>query len=98
MGVVLTAVGLYEPLVQFAGGGATVPLTGFGYTLAKGVQEAVKEQGLLGALTGGITARPAESPPPFFLDFSLRWWPNPATNPEFHTGGVSDFSLRYALL
>ena len=55
LGVALTAVGLYEPLVQFAGGGATVPLTGFGYSLAKGVEEAVKEQGLLGALTGGVT-------------------------------------------
>ncbi len=55
LGVVLTAVGLYDPLVKFAGGGATVPLTGFGYTLAKGVQEAVKQDGLIGALTGGIT-------------------------------------------
>ena len=55
-GVVLTAVGLYEPLVEFAEAGATVPLTGFGYSLAKGVQEAVAEDGLLGALTGGITA------------------------------------------
>ena len=44
LGVVLTAVGLYEPLVKFAGGGATVPLTGFGYSLAKGVEEAVKEK------------------------------------------------------
>ncbi len=55
-GVVLTGVGLYEPLVRFAGCGATVPLTGFGYTLAKGVRAAVTEQGLLGALTGGLTA------------------------------------------
>lgn len=55
LGVALTAVGVYEPLVKFAGGGATVPLTGFGYTLAKGVEEAVQERGLLGVLTGGIT-------------------------------------------
>ncbi len=55
LGVVLTAVGVYEPLVKFAGCGATVPLTGFGYTLAKGVQQAVGEQGLVGAITGGIT-------------------------------------------
>ncbi len=55
LGVVLTAVGLYDPLVQFAGAGATTPLTGFGYTLAKGVEDAVREHGLLGALTGGIT-------------------------------------------
>ncbi|MBR6740242.1 MAG: stage V sporulation protein AE [Clostridia bacterium] len=53
-GVFLTAVGLYEPLVKLAGAGATVPITGFGYTLAKGVREAVKSDGLLGALIGGI--------------------------------------------
>ena len=58
-GVVLTAVGLYKPLVEFAGAGATVPLTGFGYTLATGVQEAVREDGLLGALTGGSIAAAA---------------------------------------
>ena len=58
-GVVLTAIGLYEPLVDFAGAGATVPLTGFGYNLANGVKEAVKEYGLLGALAGGLTAASA---------------------------------------
>ena len=58
-GVVLTAVGLYEPLVKWAGAGATVPLTGFGYTLAKGVEKAVNDQGLLGAITGGLTATSA---------------------------------------
>ena len=55
LGVVLTAVGLYEPLVKFASCGATVPLTGFGYTLAKGVREAVSQQGFVGVITGGIT-------------------------------------------
>ena len=55
-GVILTAAGLYEPLVKFAGAGASVPLTGFGYSLAKGVEKAVQEYGLLGALTGGLTA------------------------------------------
>ena len=55
-GVVLTGVGLYEPLVKFAGGGATTPLTGFGYTIAKGVREAVDKEGLIGALKGGLTA------------------------------------------
>ena len=55
-GVILGAVGLYEPLADFAGAGATVPLTGFGYTLAKGVREAVQEQGFLGIFTGGLTA------------------------------------------
>ena len=54
-GVALTAVGLYEPLIQFAGAGASVPLTGFGYALAKGVEEGVAKQGALGILTGGIT-------------------------------------------
>ena len=55
-GVLLTAIGLYEPIVAFADAGATVPLTGFGYSLAKGVKTAVEEQGLIGALTGGLTA------------------------------------------
>lgn len=54
-GVILTGVGLYQPLVDFAGTGATVPLTGFGYSLANGVKEAIDEYGLLGALTGGLT-------------------------------------------
>lgn len=55
-GVILQAVGLYQPLVDWAGAGATVPLTGFGYSLAKGVAKAVGEQGLLGVITGGLTA------------------------------------------
>ncbi len=58
-GVVLSAVGLYQPLVDFAGAGATVPLTGFGHLLAKGVREAVLQDGFLGALTGGLTASAA---------------------------------------
>ena len=56
LGVALTAVGVYEPLVEWAGCGATVPLTGFGYALAQGAKEAVAEKGLWGALTGGLTA------------------------------------------
>lgn len=56
LGVILTAIGIYEPLVDFAGAGATVPLTGFGYTLAEGVKKAVAEHGLIGALTGGLIA------------------------------------------
>ena len=55
-GVLLQAVGVYQPLVNWGGAGATVPLTGFGSCLAKGVRKAVAEQGLLGALTGGLTA------------------------------------------
>lgn len=58
-GVILGALGLYEPLVSWAGAGATVPLTGFGYNLAKGVKTAVEEKGLLGVLSGGLTASAA---------------------------------------
>ena len=55
-GVILGALGIYKPLVDFAGAGATVPLLGFGYSQARGALEAVKETGVLGAFTGGITA------------------------------------------
>lgn len=56
VGVVLGGIGIYEPLVELAGCGATTPLTGFGYSLAKGVREAVDKEGLIGALKGGLTA------------------------------------------
>ena len=56
IGVILGAIGVYEPLINFAGAGASVPLTGFGNTLAKGTQEAIKEQGFIGVLTGGLKA------------------------------------------
>ena len=55
-GVVLSAVGLYAPLAEFAGAGASVPLLGFGHLLAKGVRTAVAEKGAIGILTGGLTA------------------------------------------
>ena len=55
-GVILGGVGLYQPLIDWAGAGATVPLTGFGSLLAKGVKKAVEEKGVLGALTGGLTS------------------------------------------
>lgn len=55
LGVILTALGLYQPLVEWGGAGATVPLLGFGYSLAKGVAQGVAEQGLLGVFTGGVT-------------------------------------------
>ena len=55
-GVILGALGLYKPIVDFAGAGATVPLLGFGYALARGAIEGVKETGILGAFTGGVTA------------------------------------------
>lgn len=56
IGVLLGAVGLYKPFAEFAGAGATVPLTGFGYLLAKGVKEAVQEQGFIGIFIGGLKA------------------------------------------
>ena len=56
IGVLLGAVGIYEPFAEFAGAGASVPLTGFGYILAKGVKEAVQQEGFLGILTGGLKA------------------------------------------
>ena len=58
-GVVLSALGLYQPLGDWAGAGASVPLTGFGHALAKGVRQAVAEKGLLGVFTGGFTAAAA---------------------------------------
>lgn len=58
-GVVLSAIGVYEPLVEFAGAGATVPLCGFGHLLAKGVRAAVADRGIFGALMGGFSASAA---------------------------------------
>ena len=58
-GVVLGGIGIYEKIVDFAGSGATVPLTGFGYNLAKGVMSEVKESGFIGAFSGGIKASAA---------------------------------------
>lgn len=56
IGVILGAAGVYKPLAEFAGAGATVPLTGFGYNLAKGVKEAIQQDGFLGIFTGGLKA------------------------------------------
>lgn len=58
-GVALTALRVYEPLVEWAGAGATVPLTGFGFSMAKGIEKAIAEQGLRGILTGALTASSA---------------------------------------
>ncbi|MDR1619370.1 MAG: SpoVA/SpoVAEb family sporulation membrane protein [Clostridiales bacterium] len=55
-GIVLTALGVYEPLIGFANAGASVPLTGFGYTLAKGAIDGARQNGVLGAITGGLEA------------------------------------------
>ncbi len=68
-GVILGGAGVYETRVEFAGAGATVPLTGFGNTLAKGVREAVQEQGILGALTGGLKASAAGIAAAVFFGF-----------------------------
>ena len=56
IGVILGAIGIYEPFAELVGAGATTPLTGFGYNISKGVRQAVEEKGLIGALTGGLTA------------------------------------------
>ena len=58
-GVFLTALGIYKPIVEYAGAGATVPIMGFGYSLSTGVQEAVAKDGFLGIFTGGLTAAAA---------------------------------------
>ena len=76
-GVALSAVGLYQPLADWGGAGATVPLTGFGNTLAKGVREAVKEQGILGALTGGLKASAAGIAAAVFFGFLAALLCNP---------------------
>ena len=68
-GVILGAVGVYQPLADWAGAGACVSLTGFGNTLAKGVREAVAEDGVLGAFTGGITASAAGIAAAVFFGF-----------------------------
>ena len=70
-GVALTAVGVYGPIVEFAGAGATVPLTGFGYSLAMGVREAVAQYGLIGALNGGLTATAAGISAAIFFGFVM---------------------------
>ena len=68
-GVALGALGIYEPLAEFAGCGATVPLTGFGWALSEGVRKAVAEQGFLGAFTGGLTAGAAGTTAAIFLGY-----------------------------
>lgn len=77
LGVILGGAGVYDKLVDFAGAGATVPLTGFGNTLAKGVREAVKEQCILGALTGGLKASAAGIAAAVFFGFLAALLCNP---------------------
>ncbi len=80
-GVVLSAVGLYGPLVSFAGAGATVPLTGFGHALAQGAIHAVQENGVLGAFTGGLTATAGGIAAAIFFGFiaAVLFRPKPKT-------------------
>ena len=70
-GVFLTAIGVYEYLVDFADAGATVPLTGFGYSLAKGVEEAIDKYGVMGILSGGLTATAAGITASMFFGFLM---------------------------
>ncbi len=79
LGVVLTALGLYQKLVEFGGAGATVPLTGFGYSLAKGAFNEVEKYGLIGAFTGGIRATAAGVAAAIFFGYlvSIAFKPKP---------------------
>ena len=70
-GVILSGLGLYQPFADWAGAGATVPLTGFGHLLAKGVRKAVAEQGVLGAFTGGITSAAGGITAAIFFGFAV---------------------------
>ena len=70
-GVLLTAIGVYDPIVKFAGAGATVPLTGFGYSLANGVVEAVNQYGFIGIMSGGLTATAAGIAAAIFFGFIM---------------------------
>ena len=78
-GVALTALGLYEPLVNLAGAGATVPLTGFGYALAKGVEEAVAKDGFTGIFAGGLTACSAGIAAAIFFAYTMSIFKKPKT-------------------
>lgn len=70
-GVALTAVGIYAPIVEFAGAGATVPLTGFGFSLANGVVEAIEQYGFIGIMCGGLTATAAGVTAAIFFGFLM---------------------------
>ena len=70
-GVLLTAIGIYEPIVKFAGAGATVPLTGFGYSLGTGAVEAVDKYGFIGIFCGGLTATAAGITAAIFFGFIM---------------------------
>lgn len=81
LGAVLTAIGIYEPLVEFGGAGATVPIPGFGYSLVKGTFKAVKADGILGAFTGGLTATAGGVTAAVFFGYLMAVLFNPKTKP-----------------
>ncbi len=80
-GVILTFIGLYEPLVDFGGSGATVPIIGFGYSLAKGVIKAIGEDGFLGIFTGGTIATAGGIAAAIFFGYSMAVIFNPKAKP-----------------
>jgi stage V sporulation protein AE len=81
LGTVLTAVGIYEPIVKFGGAGATVPIPGFGYALAKGTIKAVEKDGILGAFTGGISATAGGITAAIVFGYLMAVLFNPKTKP-----------------
>ncbi len=81
LGAVLTAIGIYEPIVKFGGAGATVPITGFGYSLAKGAIKGVKENGILGAFTGGISSTAGGVAAAIVFGYLMALLFNPKTKP-----------------
>ena len=88
-GVLLGALGLYTPLVDYAGCGATVPLCGFGWALSEGVREAVQEKGLLGAFTGGLTAGAAGTAAAVFFGYLAALFAKPK---DKSGGGAAEFT------
>ena len=93
-GVFLTAVGIYEPIVRWGGAGATVPLLGFGYSLAKGVEKAVGEHGWLGVMTGGLSATAGGIAAAVVFAVLMALLSNPATSDNDKERGASPPSLK----
>ena len=78
-GVAMTALGIYQPIVDFAGAGATVPLTGFGYSLAKGIEDEISTRGAIGILTGGLSACAAGIAAAIFFSYVFSLFKKPKT-------------------
>ncbi|HBI90949.1 MAG: stage V sporulation protein AE [Terrisporobacter othiniensis] len=81
LGAILTFLGVYEPIVNFGGSGATVPIIGFGYSLAKGVMKGIETDGFLGIFTGGITATAGGVAAAIFFGYIISVIFNPKTKP-----------------